>query len=117
MVGSGRDRFRDGSLGVQMGRRRDQYCSPVDGQIASAEFLSDQLAIGSDAAADREIGKSAHGDRNAQILFRGSTNGAFAGLGLDGSTIKSDESRDKALYGKQSRTGDRKQGNADTGNC
>jgi lipid-binding SYLF domain-containing protein len=45
-------------------------------------------------------GKAAHGDPNAQILFFGSTKGAFAGFGLDGATIKWDESGDKALYGK-----------------
>ena len=32
--------------------------------------------------------------------FFGSTKGAFAGFGLDGSTIKWDEFSDKALYGK-----------------
>jgi lipid-binding SYLF domain-containing protein len=35
-----------------------------------------------------------------QILFLGSTKGAFAGLGLDGATIKSDESGEKVPYRK-----------------
>jgi hypothetical protein len=43
---------------------------------------------------------AAYGDPNAQILVFGSTKGAFAGFGLDGATIKWDESGDKALYGK-----------------
>src|SRR5713101_4635568 len=63
------------------------------------KLLSDRFAIGSDAAAAWGNGKAAHGDPNAQILFFGSTKGAFAGFGLDGATIKWDESGDKALYG------------------
>jgi hypothetical protein len=64
------------------------------------KLLSDRFAIASDAAAAWGNGKAAHGDPNAQILFFGSTKGAFAGFGLDGATIKWDESGDKALYGK-----------------
>jgi lipid-binding SYLF domain-containing protein len=45
-------------------------------------------------------GKSAHEDPNAKIIFYGQTKGAFAGFGLDGATLKPDESSNKALYGK-----------------
>jgi lipid-binding SYLF domain-containing protein len=45
-------------------------------------------------------GKSAHEDPNAKIVVYGHTKGAFAGFGLDGATLKRDESGNKALYGK-----------------
>jgi lipid-binding SYLF domain-containing protein len=63
-------------------------------------FFRTGSRFGSDAAAAWGNGKAAHGDPNAQILFFGSTKGASAGFGLDGATIKWDESGDKALYGK-----------------
>jgi len=63
-------------------------------------FFRTGARFGSDAAAALGNGKAAHGDPNAQILVFGSTKGAFAGFGLDGATIKWDESGDKALYGK-----------------
>src|SRR5882672_2352001 len=37
---------------------------------------------------------------NVQIVFYGLTKGVFAGFGLDGATLKRDQSSDKALYGK-----------------
>jgi SH3 domain-containing YSC84-like protein 1 len=64
------------------------------------KLLSDRFAVGSDAAAAWGNGKAAHGDPNAQVLVCGSTKGGFAGFGLDGSTIKWDESSDEALFGK-----------------
>src|SRR5271154_6731409 len=45
-------------------------------------------------------GKSAHDAPNARILFYGQTKGAFAGFGLDGASLKTDESGNKALYGR-----------------
>jgi hypothetical protein len=65
-----------------------------------AKLLSDRFAIGSDASATWGNGKSAHDDPNARILFYGVTKGAFAGFGLDGATLKPDESGTEALYGK-----------------
>jgi lipid-binding SYLF domain-containing protein len=51
-------------------------------------------------------GQGAHEDPSAQIIVYGHTKGAFAGFGLDGATLKRDQSGDKALYGKDLKNSD-----------
>jgi len=91
-----------GSLGVQLGGEElDIVILSLD-KDRRAKLLSDRYAIGSDASAAWGNGKSAHDDPNPKILFYGHTKGAFAGFGLDGATLKPDESGIKSLYGKGS---------------
>jgi lipid-binding SYLF domain-containing protein len=90
-----------GSLGVQIGgEEMDLVILSLDSQ-RRPKLLSDRFAIGSDASAAWGNGKSAHDDPNAKIPFFGVTKGAFAGFGLDGATLKPDESGNEALYGKK----------------
>src|ERR1700693_4373105 len=92
--------LESGSLGVQVGGEKiDIVILSLDKERRS-KMLSDRFTIGSDAAAAWGNGKSAHADPNAKILFFGHTKGAFAGFGLDGATLKPDESGNQALYGK-----------------
>jgi lipid-binding SYLF domain-containing protein len=88
------------SLGVQVGgEKMDIVILSLDKELRS-KLLSDRFTIGSDASAAWGNGKSVHDDPNAKILFFGQTKGAFAGFGLDGATLKADDSGNKALYGK-----------------
>jgi SH3 domain-containing YSC84-like protein 1 len=88
------------SLGVQIGGEEiDIVILSLDKERRS-KLLSDRFTIGSDASAAWGNGKTAHGDSNAKILFYGHTKGAFAGFDLDGTTLKPDDSGNKALYGK-----------------
>jgi lipid-binding SYLF domain-containing protein len=92
--------LESGSLGVQFGGEKiDIVILSLDKERRS-KLLSDRFAIGSDASAAWGNGKSAHEDPNARFLFYGVTTGAFAGFGLDGATLKPDESANKALYGR-----------------
>jgi lipid-binding SYLF domain-containing protein len=92
--------LESGSLGVQLGGETiDIVILSLDKERRS-KLLSDRFTIGSDASAAWGNGKSAHADPNAKIIFFGHTKGAFAGFGLDGATLKPDESGNKALYGK-----------------
>ena len=88
------------SLGVQLGGEAIDIVILSLDKEKRAKLLSERFAIGSDASTAWGNGKSAHDDPNAQILFYGHTKGVFAGFGLDGATLKSDESSNKALYGK-----------------
>jgi len=89
-----------GSLGVQIGGEKiDIVVLSLDKQ-RRAKLLSERFTIGSDASAAWGNGKSAYSDPNVKILFFGHTKGAFAGFGLDGATLKADDSGNKALYGK-----------------
>jgi lipid-binding SYLF domain-containing protein len=88
------------SLGVQVGGEAINIVILSMDPARRSKLLSDRFTIGDDASAAWGNGKSAHDDPNAKILFYGQTKGAFAGFGLDGSTLKPDESSNKALYGK-----------------
>lgn len=88
-----------GSLGVQVGGEDIDLVIVSMDRDRRSKLLSDRFAIGSDASAAWGNGKSAHDDPNANILFYGLTKGVFAGFGLDGATLKPDESADSALYG------------------
>jgi lipid-binding SYLF domain-containing protein len=88
------------SLGVQLGGEEIDIVILSLDKDRRAKLLSDRFAIGSDASAAWGNGKSAHDDPNPKILFFGHTKGAFAGFGLDGATLKPDESGIKSLYGK-----------------
>jgi lipid-binding SYLF domain-containing protein len=92
--------LESGGVGVQLGGEKiDIVILSLDPE-RRAKLLSDRFAIGSDASAAWGNGKTAHEDPNAKIIFYGQTKGAFAGFGLDGATLKPDESSNKALYGK-----------------
>jgi SH3 domain-containing YSC84-like protein 1 len=89
-----------GSLGVQLGGEDIDLVMLSLDKGRRSKLLSERFTIGSDASAAWGNGKSAHEDPDAKILFFGHTKGAFAGFGLDGATLKPDESGNKALYGK-----------------
>jgi SH3 domain-containing YSC84-like protein 1 len=98
--------LESGGVGVQLGGEKiDIVMLSLDPERRS-KLLSDRFAIGSDASAAWGNGKTAHEDPSAKIVFYGSTKGAFAGFGLDGATLKPDESSNKALYGKSISNGE-----------
>jgi SH3 domain-containing YSC84-like protein 1 len=102
------------SLGVQIGGEQiDIVMLSLDKELRS-KLLSDRFTVGSDASAAWGNGKSVHADPNARLLFFGQTKGAFAGFGLDGATLKADDSSDKALYGKPISNGEIVNGGAGT---
>jgi len=95
------------------GEKMDIVIVSFDIDLGS-KLLSDRFTIGSDASAAWGNGKSVHDDPNAKILFFGQTKGAFAGFGLDGATMKADESASRALYGKSTANNEIVEGQTDT---
>jgi SH3 domain-containing YSC84-like protein 1 len=89
-----------GSIGVQIGGEAIDIVILSRDKEKRARLLSDRFAIGDDASAAWGNGKTAHEDSDAKILFFGHTSGAFAGFGLDGATLKTDDAGNRALYGK-----------------
>lgn len=92
--------LESGSIGVQIGGEAIDIVIVSRDKEKRAKLLSDRFAIGDDASAAWGNGKSAHQDSDAKLMFYGHTSGAFAGFGLDGVTLKTDEAGNKALYGK-----------------
>jgi lipid-binding SYLF domain-containing protein len=65
-----------------------------------AKLLSERFTLGTDASAAWGNGKTAHEDPNVKILVYAQTKGVFAGFGLDGATLKPDDSGNQSLYGR-----------------
>jgi lipid-binding SYLF domain-containing protein len=93
--------LESGSLGVQFGGEEIDIVILSLDRERRLKLLADRFAIGSDASAAWGNGKSAHGDTNTKLLFFGRSKGTFVGFALDGATLKSDQSSDKALYSKK----------------
>jgi SH3 domain-containing YSC84-like protein 1 len=88
------------SLGVQLGGEEiDLVVLSLDKE-RRAKLLSERFTLGTDASAAWGNGKSAHVDPKVKVLVYGRTKGAFAGFGLDGATLKPDDSGNRSLYGK-----------------
>jgi len=88
------------SLGVQIGGEEiDLVILSLD-KDRRAKLLSERFTLGADASAAWGNGKTAHEDPNVKILVYARTKGAFAGFGLDGATLKPDDSGNKSLYGR-----------------
>ena len=102
------------SLGVQLGGEEIDIVLLSLDKERRPKLLSERFTVGSDASAAWGNGKSAHDDPKAQMIFYGHTNGAFAGFGLDGATLKRDQPGDKALYGKDLKNSDIVDGTATT---
>jgi lipid-binding SYLF domain-containing protein len=98
--------FETASVGVQLGGEAIDIVILSLDKGRRSKLLSERFTVGSDASAAWGNGKSAHEDPNAQIVFYGQTKGIFAGFGLDGATLKRDQSTDKTLYGKDVTNGD-----------
>ena len=92
--------LESGSIGVQIGGEAIDTVILSRDTEKRAKLLSDRFAVGEDASAAWGNGKTAHEDPDAKILFFGHSSGAFAGFGLDGATLKTDEAGNKALYAK-----------------
>jgi lipid-binding SYLF domain-containing protein len=92
--------LESGSLGVQAGGEKINIVVLSLDKNLRSKLLSSRFTIGADASASWGNGKSARNDPNAKLLFFGQSGGIFAGFGLDGATLKTDDSGDKALYGK-----------------
>ena len=92
--------LESGSLGVQLGGEAIDIVILSLDRERRPKLPCDRFTAGSEASAAWGNGKSAHEDPNSRILLFGYTKSAFAGFGLDGATLKPDESGDKALYGQ-----------------
>jgi lipid-binding SYLF domain-containing protein len=88
------------SLGVQIGGEEINLVILSLDKERRAKLLSDRFTLGADASAAWGNGKTAHEDPNAKVLVYGQTKGLFAGFGLDGATLKPDDSANKSLYGQ-----------------
>lgn len=94
------------SIGFQLGGEATDFVLLVMNPKGARSLLSSKVKLGADAsAAAGPKGRTAEGATdivmNAEILSYSRSKGLFAGVSLEGSTLRSDNSANEKLYGKR----------------
>jgi lipid-binding SYLF domain-containing protein len=95
-----------GSFGLQIGGQATDFVLLLMNDRSAKGVLTSKVKLGADAsAAAGPVGRNASAATDAtlraEILTYSRARGAFAGISLDGSTLRPDNDGNKALYGKE----------------
>jgi lipid-binding SYLF domain-containing protein len=95
-----------GSAGLQIGGEATDFILLLMNDRAASSILSSKVKLGGDAsAAAGPVGRTASAETDvtmrADILSYSRARGAFAGISLEGSTLRPDNDANKHLYGQQ----------------
>lgn len=95
-----------GSFGFQIGAAATDFVLLVMNESGANSVMSSKVKLGADAAvAAGPVGRDAAAATDivlkAEILSYSRSKGLFAGVSLEGSTLRSDDGANKALYGKE----------------
>ena len=95
-----------GSFGFQIGAQETDFVLLVMNESGAKSVLSSKVKIGADASAaagpkGRDTSAETDAVMKAEILSYSRAQGLFAGVSLEGSTMRSDDGANKALYGKE----------------
>ena len=95
-----------GSAGLQIGGEATDFVLLLMNERAASSILSSKVKIGGDAsAAAGPVGRSASAETDvtmrADILSYSRARGVFAGISLEGSTLRPDNDANKHLYGHE----------------
>lgn len=98
-------RVEGGSVGFQIGATQTDVVLLVMNDTGMKHLLSDKFTIGADATGaagpvGRDVSAQTDAILNAEILSYSRTQGLFAGVSLQGATLRPDGSSDKELYGR-----------------
>ncbi len=93
-----------GSIGLQLGGQATDYVLLVMNDRGADSILSSKVKLGGDASAaagpkGRTAGASTDIAMRAEILTYSRARGLFAGVSLEGSTLRQDTDGDEAVYG------------------
>ena len=99
-----------GSIGAQFGGQAIDLVLVINNQRGLEQLVKNQFSIGADAAvAAGPVGREATAatdiQMRAQILSYSRTRGLFAGVALNGSTVRQDRDANERYYGTAYRTG------------
>jgi Uncharacterized conserved protein len=98
-------RIEGGSIGAQIGGGETDVVLVVLNDKGAQRLMKSEFTLGADAGVMAgPVGRegSAHTDAlmSAEILSYSRSRGAFAGITLNGSTLRSDDKDNEAIYGK-----------------
>jgi SH3 domain-containing YSC84-like protein 1 len=94
-----------GSFGFQIGAQATDFVLLVMNQSGADSVMTSKVKLGGDASiAAGPVGRTASASTDivmkAQILSYSRSQGLFAGVSLEGSTLRSDDGANKTLYGR-----------------
>lgn len=94
-----------GSLGIQLGGQATDFVLLLMNSHGAEAVLSSKVKLGTDAAAaagpmGREAAAATDTTMRAEILSYSRSRGLFAGVSLEGSTLRPDNDANRNLYGK-----------------
>ena len=94
-----------GSIGFQIGGSESDVIMIVQNQRGAQRLLESKFTLGGDAqAAAGPVGRAASADTDvtlrAEILTYSRSRGLFAGISLQGATLRGDDEANKSIYGK-----------------
>jgi SH3 domain-containing YSC84-like protein 1 len=95
-----------GSFGFQIGGQATDFVLLVMNQSGASAILSSKVKLGADAAAAAgPVGRNAQADTDvtmrAEVLTYSRSRGLFAGISLEGSTLRPDNNANEQIYGKK----------------
>ena len=95
-----------GSFGFQIGAQATDFVLLVMNEDGAKSVMSSKVKLGGDASvAAGPVGRDAAAATDivmkAEILSYSRAQGLFAGVSLEGSTLRSDDGANKTLYGKE----------------
>ena len=98
-------RIEGGSAGLQIGVQKTDLVMLVMNRRGMDKLLGDKFTLGADASvAAGPVGRNATAQTNvrldAEILGYSRTKGLFAGLSLEGATLRQDKDDNRDFYGK-----------------
>jgi SH3 domain-containing YSC84-like protein 1 len=94
------------SFGLQLGGQATDFVLLLMDDRSAQGVLSSKVKLGADASAaagpkGRDASAATDATLRAEILSYSRARGAFAGVSLEGSTLRPDNSANKKLYGKE----------------
>ena len=94
------------SFGFQIGGQATDFVLLVMNEHGASAILSSKVKLGADAAAAAgPVGRNAQADTDvtlrAEVLTYSRSRGLFAGISLEGSTLRPDNDANERIYGKK----------------
>ncbi len=95
-----------GSAGLQLGGQATDFVLLLMNPRSASSILTSKVKLGADAsAAAGPVGRTASAETDAsmraEVLSYSRARGLFAGVSLEGSTLRADNDANKSLYGKK----------------
>jgi lipid-binding SYLF domain-containing protein len=98
-------RIEGGSFGLQIGGSESDVVVVVNHESGMQHLLADKFTLGADATVaagpvGRDAAAQTDASMRAEMLSYSRARGIFAGIALDGATLRPDKEADKELYGR-----------------